>query len=267
MLAQLVPQRELGKVYGLLAILDAALPFLGKSVSMSHFHNLLALPLANPLWDATIDTMPGAFCLVNAGVRDVQNKDFMNFMFRLWASLASSILLCGPSSVSTICSQPPPPSLIIGMFCLLCVARRKKLLLSCGEALSYESPFFFFVKNITFFILGCLKIWFLVFLVLGIESKHTLKRKSHHWILRVNQGNIHVVCSQADRILASRIKATYLLFTGSKQKLLTCWSQICTYLLVIDMYLLAGHRVKAKATYLLVTGSKHSTERRNEEPS
>ena len=148
--------------------------------------------------------------------------------------MASSILLCGPSSVSTICSQPPPPSLIIGMFCLLCVARRKKLLLSCGEALSYESPFFFFVKNITFFILGCLKIWFLVFLVFGIESKHTLKRKSHHWILRVNQGNIHVVCSQADRILASRIKATYLLFTGSKQKLL--------YLLVTDMYLLAGHR-------------------------
>ena len=30
MLAQLVPQRELGKVYGLLAILDASLPFLGK---------------------------------------------------------------------------------------------------------------------------------------------------------------------------------------------------------------------------------------------
>jgi len=58
MLAQLVPQRELGKVYGLLAILDAALPF-------------LALPLANPLWDATIDTMPGAFCLVNAGVMGV----------------------------------------------------------------------------------------------------------------------------------------------------------------------------------------------------
>ena len=29
MLAQLVPQRELGKVYGLLAILDAALPFIG----------------------------------------------------------------------------------------------------------------------------------------------------------------------------------------------------------------------------------------------
>jgi len=55
MLAELVPQQELGKVYGLLAILDASLPF-------------LALPLANPLWDATLDTMPGAFCLVNAGV-------------------------------------------------------------------------------------------------------------------------------------------------------------------------------------------------------
>ena len=156
--------------------------------------------MANPLWDATIDTMPGAFCLVNAGVRDVQNKDFMNFMFRLWASLACSILLCGSSSVSTICSQPPPPSLIIGMFCLLCVARRKKLLLSCGEALSYESPFFFFVKNVTFFILGCLKIWFLVFLVLGIESKNTLKRKSIMWFA---------------------VKQTE--FLPCRSKLLTCW--------------------------------------------
>ena len=32
MLAELVPQQELGKVYGLLAILDASLPFLGNLI-------------------------------------------------------------------------------------------------------------------------------------------------------------------------------------------------------------------------------------------
>ena len=72
MLAQLVPQRELGKVYGLLAILDASLPFIGFTLTFLCLHILKiisALPLANPLWDSTIETMPGAFCLVNAGVR------------------------------------------------------------------------------------------------------------------------------------------------------------------------------------------------------
>ena len=40
MLAQLVPQRELGKVYGLLAILDAALPFIGwPPLFKLSFHN------------------------------------------------------------------------------------------------------------------------------------------------------------------------------------------------------------------------------------
>ena len=75
MLAQLVPQRELGKVYGLLAILDAMLPFLGKSIFLCFIPTIIsALPLANPLWDSTIDTMPGAFCLLNAGVRAVPKR-------------------------------------------------------------------------------------------------------------------------------------------------------------------------------------------------
>ena len=75
MLAQLVPQRELGKVYGLLAILDAMLPFLGKFIFLCFIPTIIsALPLANPLWDSTIDTMPGAFCLVNAGVRALPKR-------------------------------------------------------------------------------------------------------------------------------------------------------------------------------------------------
>ena len=40
MLARLVPQSELGKVYGLLAILDAALPFAGTSWNQSYKLNL-----------------------------------------------------------------------------------------------------------------------------------------------------------------------------------------------------------------------------------
>ena len=90
-----------------------------------------ALPLANPLWDATLDTMPGAFCLVNAGVNNIQQKDFIIYE-RLWDSLPASILLCGSSNVNTIYGQPRTSRPIIGMFCLLC-AHRKKLLWSCRE--------------------------------------------------------------------------------------------------------------------------------------
>ena len=129
MLAELVPQQELGKVYGLLAILDASLPFLGKEIfalsfSFCKFHS--ALPLANPLWDATLDTMPGAFCLVNAGVNNIQKKDFIIYE-RLWDSLPASILLCGSSNVNTIYGQPRTSRPIIGMFCLLCAHRQKLL--------------------------------------------------------------------------------------------------------------------------------------------
>ena len=56
MIARLVPPSELGKVYGLLAILDACLPF-------------LALPIATSLWAATLHSLPGAFCYLNAAVR------------------------------------------------------------------------------------------------------------------------------------------------------------------------------------------------------
>ena len=136
MLAQLVPQRELGKVYGLLAILDASLPFLGKLSPGFLIKKTIssALPLANPLWDATLDTMPGAFCLVNAGVGAILSLDagerntgerntgelFQKVLMadqpRLWELSAASILLCGLSSVGTICSQPLPRVLLSECF-------------------------------------------------------------------------------------------------------------------------------------------------------
>eukprot|EP00090_Calanus_glacialis_P031798 TRINITY_DN52828_c0_g1_i1.p1 TRINITY_DN52828_c0_g1~~TRINITY_DN52828_c0_g1_i1.p1 ORF type:complete len:250 (-),score=38.74 TRINITY_DN52828_c0_g1_i1:37-732(-) len=55
LLARLVPQDELGKMYGLLAILDALLPF-------------AVCPLADTMYKATLTSLPGAFCLLNAGV-------------------------------------------------------------------------------------------------------------------------------------------------------------------------------------------------------
>ena len=150
MLAQLVPKRELGKVYGLLAILDAALPFLGKPVScMSPSHNCFSTSPGKP--PVGCNHRYHARSFLPRQCWGEGRKEFhgsWKLHIRLWASLAFSILLCGPSSVSTICTQPPPPpSLIIGMFCLLCAARRKKLLLSCGEPLFYESPFSSGEKN------------------------------------------------------------------------------------------------------------------------
>ena len=62
MIARLVPPSELGKVYGLLAILDACLPF-------------LALPIATSLWAATLHSLPGAFCYLNAAVRPLIHPD------------------------------------------------------------------------------------------------------------------------------------------------------------------------------------------------
>eukprot|EP00092_Neocalanus_flemingeri_P020690 GFUD01022421.1.p1 GENE.GFUD01022421.1~~GFUD01022421.1.p1 ORF type:complete len:371 (+),score=25.84 GFUD01022421.1:115-1113(+) len=64
LLARLVRQDELGKIYGLLAILDASLPF-------------AACPIITNLYKATIDTMPGAFCLLNAGVLLVLSVFFL----------------------------------------------------------------------------------------------------------------------------------------------------------------------------------------------
>ena len=50
MLAELVPQQELGKVYGLLAILDASLPFLGKEIFafILFLQNSFSSPLGQP---------------------------------------------------------------------------------------------------------------------------------------------------------------------------------------------------------------------------
>ena len=50
MLAELVPQQELGKVYGLLAILDASLPFLGNLMfaSILFFQNSFSAALGQP---------------------------------------------------------------------------------------------------------------------------------------------------------------------------------------------------------------------------
>ena len=50
MLAELVPQQELGKVYGLLAILDAALPFLGNFILafILFLQNSLSTPPGQP---------------------------------------------------------------------------------------------------------------------------------------------------------------------------------------------------------------------------
>ena len=73
--------------------------------------------------------MPGAFCLVNAGVGAILSldaverntgelfqKDLMADQPRLWELSAASILLCGLSSVGTICSQPLPRVLLSECF-------------------------------------------------------------------------------------------------------------------------------------------------------
>jgi len=64
LLSRLVPQDELGKIYGLLAILDALLPY-------------AACPLCDKLFKATLDTVPGAFVLLNAGVLLVLSVFFL----------------------------------------------------------------------------------------------------------------------------------------------------------------------------------------------
>ena len=48
LLARLVPQSELGKVYGLLAMLDAALPFIGENL-LQVLHMMPELPLGTML--------------------------------------------------------------------------------------------------------------------------------------------------------------------------------------------------------------------------
>ena len=53
LLAHLVPQEELGKVYGLLAILDAVLPF-------------LVCPASTFLYGQTQHSLPASFCLLNS---------------------------------------------------------------------------------------------------------------------------------------------------------------------------------------------------------
>ena len=53
--AAMVSQRELGAVYGLLAILDAVLPF-------------LVCPASTALYSATQDTLPAAFCFLNVAI-------------------------------------------------------------------------------------------------------------------------------------------------------------------------------------------------------
>ena len=53
LLAHLVPQQELGKVYGLLAILDAILPF-------------LVCPASTFLYTQTQHSLPSSFCLLNS---------------------------------------------------------------------------------------------------------------------------------------------------------------------------------------------------------
>ena len=53
LLAHLVPQQELGKVYGLLAILDAVLPF-------------IVCPISTFLYKQTQHSLPASFCLLNS---------------------------------------------------------------------------------------------------------------------------------------------------------------------------------------------------------
>ena len=53
LLAHLVPQEELGKVYGLLAILDAILPF-------------IVCPVSTFLYKQTQHSLPASFCLLNS---------------------------------------------------------------------------------------------------------------------------------------------------------------------------------------------------------
>ena len=53
--AAMVSQQELGAVYGLLAILDAVLPF-------------LVCPASTALYSATQDTLPAAFCFLNVAI-------------------------------------------------------------------------------------------------------------------------------------------------------------------------------------------------------
>ena len=53
LLAHLVAQEELGKVYGLLAILDAVLPF-------------VVCPASTALYKRTQETLPASFCLLNS---------------------------------------------------------------------------------------------------------------------------------------------------------------------------------------------------------
>ena len=102
MLARLVPQSELGKVYGLLAILDAALPFAGIARNQSYKLNikllncLPALPVATHIWDSTIDTMPAAFCLLNAGVTHL------------------FIIVPSPTVAGAVSSWPPVPCCQLG---------------------------------------------------------------------------------------------------------------------------------------------------------
>ena len=53
--AAMVSQQELGAVYGLLAILDAVLPF-------------LVCPASTALYSVTQDTLPAAFCFLNVAI-------------------------------------------------------------------------------------------------------------------------------------------------------------------------------------------------------
>ena len=70
MIASIVSKQELGTVYGLLAILDAVLPFIGeiKGGIFIHFmkHYSSVCPASTLLYQTFQHSLPSAFCFFNA---------------------------------------------------------------------------------------------------------------------------------------------------------------------------------------------------------